>query len=211
MSFSPAELFLLLFATIGPTKPMVILANATLNSPPEFVKKVALRAVITAASILALFIVVGEGLLDAFKVSVPAFQIGGGIILFVFALKTVIEDPGKDKAVGKAVEPSLDMSAYPLAIPLMSSPAALVVIIGMVAQTDSYRELTPLILLIAFFMVMNYFALRYCQAIASRMNPGVTMVVAKILAVCLVGLSVELVFVGLNSWGVVEIVGLKAG
>lgn len=211
MSFSPAELFLLLFATIGPTKPMVILANATLNSPPEFVKKVALRAVITAASILALFIVVGEGLLDAFKVSVPAFQIGGGIILFVFALKTVIEDPGKDKAVGKTVEPSLDMSAYPLAIPLMSSPAALVVIIGMVAQTDSYRELTPLILLIAFFMVMNYFALRYCQAIASRMNPGVTMVVAKILAVCLVGLSVELVFVGLNSWGVVEIVGLKAG
>ena len=40
---------------------------------------------------------------------------------------------------------------------------------------------------------------------------GVTMVVVKVLAVCLVGLSVELVFVGLNSWGVVEIAGLKAG
>ena len=54
-------------------------------------------------------------------------------------------------------------------------------------------------------------SIHICQVVASKMNPGVTMVVAKVLAVCLVGLSVELVFVGLNSWGVVEIVGLKAG
>lgn len=211
MSFSIAELFLLLFATIGPVKPMVILAAATRDSSPEFVKQVAFRAVVTAAAVLALFIVVGEGLLDAFKVSVPAFQIGGGIILFVFALSTVIEDPGKAKADGKKIEPSLDMSAYPLAIPLMSSPATLVVIISMVAQSEGFASLVPLITLIIFFMILNYFALRYCQVIASRMNPGVTMVVAKVLAVCLVGLSVELVFVGLNGWGVVEIAGLKAG
>ena len=211
MSFSIAELFLLFFATIGPVKPMVILAAATRDSPPEFVKQVAFRAVVTAAAVLALFIVVGEGLLDAFKVSVPAFQIGGGIILFVFALSTVIEDPGKAKADGKKIEPSLDMSAYPLAIPLMSSPAALVIIISMVAQSEGFAGLVPLIALIIFFMILNYFALRYCQVVASKMNPGVTMVVAKVLAVCLVGLSVELVFVGLNSWGVVEIVGLKAG
>ena len=211
MSFSIAELFLLLFATIGPTKPMVILAAATRDSSPEFVKQVAFRAVVTAAAVLALFIMVGEGLLDAFKVSVPAFQIGGGIILFVFALSTVIEDPGKAKAEGKKIEPSLDMSAYPLAIPLMSSPATLVVIISMVAQSQGFADLVPLITLIIFFMILNYFALRYCQVVASKMNPGVTMVVAKVLAVCLVGLSVELVFVGLNGWGIVEITGLKAG
>jgi len=211
MSFSPAELFLLLFATIGPAKPMAILAAATLDSPPAFVKQVAFRAVITAAGILALFLVAGEALLDGFKVSVPAFQIGGAIILFVFALKTVIEDPGKGTADGGKIEPSLNMSAYPLAIPLMSSPAALIVIISMVAQSDSYRDLLPLIGLIAFFMVFNYVCLRYCQAIAKRMNPGVTIVVAKVLAVCLVGLSVELLFVGLNAWGVVDIDGLKAG
>jgi multiple antibiotic resistance protein len=190
---------------------MVILAAATIDSPPGFVKQVAFRAVVTATSVLALFIVVGEALLDTFKVSVPAFQIGGAIILFVFALKTVIEDPGKDRADGKKLEPSLDMSAYPLAIPLMSSPAALVVIISITAQSEGYAELVPLIALIGFFMVLDYFALRYCKVVASKMNPGVTMVIAKVLAVCLVGLAVELVFVGLNGWGVVKITGLKAG
>lgn len=211
MSFSPAELFLLLFATIGPLKPTVILAAASVDSPPEFVKQVALRAVITAGSILAVFIVLGEVLLDVFKVSIPAFQIGGAIILFVFALQTVIEDPGKAKAEGKAIEPSLNMSAYPLAIPLMSSPAALIVIISMVAQSKGYMELLPLIGLLVFFMFFNYFCLRNCQWIAGKMSPPVTMVTAKVLAVLLVGLAVELMFVGLNSWGVVEITGLKAG
>ena len=123
----------------------------------------------------------------------------------------MIEDPGKDRADGKKLEPSLDMSAYPLAIPLMSSPAALVVIISITAQSEGYAELVPLIALIGFFMVLDYFALRYCKVVASKMNPGVTMVIAKVLAVCLVGLAVELVFVGLNGWGVVKITGLKAG
>lgn len=211
MSFSAPELFLLLFATIGPAKPTVILAAATLDSSPEFIKQVASRAVITAAGILALFIGIGEALLDAFKVSIPAFQIGGAIVLFVFALQTVIEDPEKAKAAGKGMEPSINMSAYPLAIPLMSSPAALIVIISIAAQSDGYMDLLPLIGLIAFFMVLNYLCLRHCQAIAGRLSPGVTMVVAKVLAVILVGLAVELMFVGLNGWGVVEISGLKAG
>jgi len=211
MSFNPLELFILLFATIGPAKPTVILAAATTNSTPEFVKQVAFRSVVTAAGVLALFVVLGEALLDAFKVSIPAFQIGGAIVLFVFALLTVIEDPEKTKADGKAIEPSINMSAYPLAIPLMASPAALIVIISIVAQSEGFADLLPLLGLLAFFMVFNYFSLRYCQVVASRMNPGVTMVVAKVLAVLLVGLAVELMFVGLNTWGVVEIIGLKAG
>ena len=111
MSFSTAELFLLLCATIGPGKPMIILAAATQNSPPGFIRQVAFRAVLTAASVLVLFILLGEALLDAFKVSIPAFQIGGAIILFVFALQTVIEDPEKAKADGKAIEPSINMAA----------------------------------------------------------------------------------------------------
>jgi multiple antibiotic resistance protein len=211
MSFSTAELFLLLCATIGPGKPMIILAAATQNSPPELIRQIAFRAVVTAASVLAVFILLGEALLDAFKVSIPAFQIGGAIILFVFALQTVIEDPEKSKVAGKAIEPSINLATYPLAIPLMASPAALIVIISIVAQSKTYSDLLPLIGLIVFFMIFDYVGLRYCRAITSKMNPGVTLAVVKVLAVILVGLAVELMFVGLNGWGVVTITGLKAG
>ncbi len=212
MSFSPIELFFLLFATIGPIKPVVILASAASasNADDEFVKQVAKRAVITAAGVLFTFLVLGELLLNAFKVSIPAFQIGGAIILFVFALQVVIEDPGKSKAEGAALKPSLDMSAYPLAIPLMSSPATLIIIISLVAESDGFGPLMPLIGLICFFMVFNYFCLRYSMWIASKLSAPVTMVIGKVLATCLVGLAVELLFVGLNAWGVVSIEGLKA-
>ena len=94
MNFSPLELFLLLVATIGPLKPTVILASAASSSgaDPAEVRSVALRAALTASSILIAFIVLGEFALDMFKVSVPAFQIGGAIVLLIFALQTIIED-----------------------------------------------------------------------------------------------------------------------
>ena len=52
--------------------------------------------------------------------------------------------------------------------------------------------------------------MRNCVRIASALSPAVMLTVGKIIAILLVGLAIELVFVGLNSWGVVSIEGLKA-
>jgi small neutral amino acid transporter SnatA (MarC family) len=52
--------------------------------------------------------------------------------------------------------------------------------------------------------------MRNCLRIARALSPAVMLTLGKIIAILLVGLSVELMFVGLNSWGVVSIAGLKA-
>ena len=212
MTFSPLELFLLLVAIIGPLKPTVILASAASSSgaDPAEVRSVALRAALTASSILLLFIVLGEFLLDMFKVSIPAFQIGGAIVLLVFALQTIIEDPEKAKQEGQGLSISPSFAIYPLAIPLMSSPAVLILIISLVGETDGFAPLLPLIGMIALIMAVDYVFMRNCIGIARALSPAVTLALGKVVAVLLVGLAVELMFVGLNSWGVVSIEGLKA-
>ena len=212
MTFSPLELFLLLVATIGPLKPTVILASAASSSgaDPAEVRSVALRAALTASSILITFIVLGEFVLDMFKVSVPAFQIGGAIVLLVFALQTIIEDPEKAKQEGQGRALSPNIAIYPLAMPLMSSPAVLIVIITLVGESDGFAPLLPLIGMTALIMAVDYVFMRNCMSIARALSPPVTLALGKIVAVLLVGLAVELMFVGLNSWGVVSIEGLKA-
>ena len=111
-------------AIIGPLKPTVILASAASSSgaDPAAVRNVALRAALTASSILLVFIVLGEFLLNMFKVSIPAFQIGGAIVLLIFALQTIIEDPEKAKQQGHGLSISPSFAIYPLAIPLMLWP-----------------------------------------------------------------------------------------
>ena len=210
--FSPLELFLLIWAVIGPLKPTVILAAAASSSGASDaeVRGIAFRAVVTAASILATFIVLGEFALDLFKVSIPAFQIGGAIVLLIFALQTVIEDPERAKQEGKSAALSQNMAVYPLAMPLMSSPAVLILIISLVGASEGFLPLIPLIVSTAVIMVIDYLFMRNCLRIARALSPAVMLTLGKIIAILLVGLSVELMFVGLNSWGVVAIEGLKA-
>lgn len=210
--FSPFELFLLMWAVIGPLKPTVVLAAAASSSgaTEAEVRPIALRAVVTAASILGAFIVLGEFALDLFKVSIPAFQIGGALVLLVFALQTIIEDPERAKQEGRSVSLSPNMAVYPLAMPLMSSPAVLILIISLVGASEGFLPLIPLIVSTAVIMVIDYLFMRNCLRIARALSPAVMLTLGKIIAILLVGLSVELMFVGLNSWGVVSIAGLKA-
>ncbi len=210
--FSPFELFLLLWAVIGPLKPTVVLAAAASSSGASEaeVRSIALRAAVTAAAILGTFIVLGEFALDLFKVSIPAFQIGGALVLLIFALQTVVEDPERAKQEGKSAALSQNMAVYPLAMPLMSSPAVLILIVSLVGAADGFASLIPLIVSTAVILAIDYLFMRNCLKISKALSPAVMLTLGKIIAILLVGLSVELMFVGLNSWGVVSIEGLKA-
>ena len=95
MEFNPCEAFLLLFATIGPLKVTIVCASLTADASPEFLNRVALRAVLIASIVCVVFAVFGEVILHLFKVSVPAFQIGGAIIVLLFSLDMVM---GNEKA-----------------------------------------------------------------------------------------------------------------
>lgn len=212
MTFSPFELFLLLFAVIGPLKPTVILGSAAIASGADEteVRPIALRAAVTAACILGAFIVLGEFALDMFKVSIPAFQIGGALVLLIFALQTIVEDPERAKQEGRSLSLSPNIAVYPLAMPLMSSPAVLIIIISVVGESDGFRPLVPLICSTALIIVIDYVFMRNCLKVARVLSPPVMMTLGKVIAILLVGLAIELMFVGLDAWGVVSIEGLKA-
>ncbi len=212
MPFTAIEIFVLLFSLIGPLKPTVILAGAAANSDASDaeVRAIAFRATVAAASILTVFFFLGEVVLNAFKVSIPAFQIGGAIVVFIFAIQTILEDPQRSKQEGQSIKLSPNMSVYPLAMPLMASPAALILIISLVSSTDGFMPLIPLIICAALVVSIDYVFMRNCRKIASMLSPPVMLTLGKVIAILLVGLSVELVFVGLDAWGVVSVEGLKA-
>ena len=90
MEFNYAEIIMLLLATIGPLKVTIVCATLTADASPEFLKRVAFRSVLIALIVCILFAVLGEAILRLFKVSVPAFQIGGGIIVLLFSLEMVM-------------------------------------------------------------------------------------------------------------------------
>jgi multiple antibiotic resistance protein len=208
MEFNPSEIIMLLFATIGPLKVTIVCATLTAGASPDFLKRVAFRSVLIALIVCIVFTLLGEAILNLFKVSVPAFQIGGGIIVLLFSLDMVIGDKqgGKD-ATGsspeKDAEPSLDIAAYPLAIPLMASVSGLVAIVSLIAQRNDVGAVLYLIGVITAMMALNYVCLRSCQYIVKAVGPAALQVIGKIMGVILTALAVELLLMGFTGLGII--------
>lgn len=208
MEFNHSEVIMLLFTAIGPLKVTIVCASLTANASPEFCKRVAFRSVLISLLVCIAFAVLGEAILRLLKVSIPAFQIGGGIIVLLFSLDMVMGSKQVDKdSAGspeeKNAEPSLDIAAYPLAIPLMASVSGLVAIVSLLAQRDDLGALFFMTSVIVAIMALNYVCLCSCKYIVQAVGPATLQVVGKIMGVILTALAVELILMGLIGLGLI--------
>ena len=110
------ETFVLLVAVIDPVGTLPVFLAVTARHAPEERTGIAVRAVMIAAAILIFFIVAGQVLLDAMHVPLAAFQVSGGIVLFLFALTMIFGD-GKLASELEAAKSGTETAIFPLAVP----------------------------------------------------------------------------------------------
>lgn len=136
------EEFVKLWVVIDPigTIPVFVAVTAGIDASKR--AGVALQAAIVAAGILMFFLIAGQFLIDALGISLPAFQIAGGLILFLFALTMIFGD-SKPHAETKDLETGAQQSSpavFPLAVPSLASPGAM---LAVVLLTDNNRFSIP--------------------------------------------------------------------
>jgi len=123
---------LFLIAVIDPLGSVPVYLEATKNFDPFHKKKIAKRASITAFLVLLFFILVGQVILEGMDVSLHAFQVSGGIILFLFAL-TMVFGENKPESEIHLIKDYKKVTIFPIAIPSIASPGA---ILAVVLSTD---------------------------------------------------------------------------
>lgn len=135
---SPAQLlqeFITLWVVIDPigTLPVFLAVTAGMSAGQR--RAVAIRAVVVSFVVLTLFIVLGQVVLDALGLALPAFQIAGGIVLFLFALTMIFGHSKPEEEIAEA-ERVRQTSVFPVAIPSIASPGAMLTV---VILTDNDR------------------------------------------------------------------------
>ena len=136
------EEFVILWVVIDPigTIPVFIAVTAGIEASKR--PMVALHAALTAAAVLIFFLVAGQFLINALGISLPAFQIAGGLVLFLFALTMIFGD-SKPQSETKGLEPGPQQGSpaiFPLAVPSLASPGAM---LAVVLLTDNNRFSIP--------------------------------------------------------------------
>ncbi len=127
---SAKKIFLMLFLMLGPIKILVSFVNMTLGTDARFQRNLATCAVLFSAAALVLAGLLGRNVLENFNISVWVLALTGGLVLFLVALQTVLQQ-GAGPARARPDDPPPDLSfAYsPLAFPTIVTPYGIAAVI----------------------------------------------------------------------------------
>jgi MarC family membrane protein len=196
--------FVLLFVTIGPIDLAAIFSGMTAGMERARRRRVALRGVLIAGAMLLIFAVAGKGLLWVLNVSMPAFQVAGGVLLFLQALSLTFANPGLSSITEpeRAEAESRDIAVFPLAFPLISGPGSFSAVVLLMGRAGNWLDRGMVLVILVACLVITYVMLRLSDPIARLLGKTGSDVVGRIAGVLLAALAVQFVFDGLKGAGV---------
>jgi multiple antibiotic resistance protein len=198
-----------LFVTIDPPGLAPLFMVLTAGRTAAERRATAYRATLIAAIVLIAFAIVGEPLIAVLGISLPAFRIAGGLLLFVIAFEMVFgrREERKSAAVQTAVE--IDdirhVAVFPLAIPLIAGPGAISATILLASQSPGVGGLAGLITIIVLMIGACLVVFLAADRIEKALGETGRLVVSRLLGLILAALSVQFV-----ADGVTEIVKAAA-
>ncbi len=194
--------FVTLFVVIDPIGLTPIFIALTPDQSGAERRRIGARSLVIAAVLLTLFGLTGDAILSAIGISISAFRIAGGLLLFLTALDMLFErrtERREGQAEGE--EASHDPSVFPLAMPLLAGPGALATMILLVGENQGVGHvlMVHLMMLIVLGICMVLFAL--ATPLARALGRTGVMVVTRLLGMLLAALSVQFVIDGLRGSG----------
>ena len=194
MNYTFVSATILLILITDPIGNIPIFANALKGVPQQRRARVILREVLIAFLLLLTFMFVGEGFLRVMNLSELSLQIGGGVILFLIALRMIFPPPGVAEPAESVAEPLI----VPLAIPAIAGPSALATVLLLVSQAPEKR----LQWVAALCVTMSVSAVVLVLAERIQRGAGDRFVVAleRLMGLVLVALSIEMMLRGIKTF-----------
>lgn len=204
MSLSPSILssFVTLLVTIGPVETAVVFASLTAGIHRGERRSLAIRSIAIAGLVLLLFAVAGNLTLSLLHISLPAFRVAGGLLLFLQALSLTFSGPGLSaisEGERKDAERPGDIAVFPLAFPLIAGPGALCAAVLLMGRAVGWIEGAGVISMVAVCLALTYAAMRAAERLVKVLGATGADVVRRTSGVLLSGLAIQFIFDGLEG------------
>lgn len=182
--------FITLLIIIDPFVSAIFFLGQFKNATDKEKNKAVWTAILVAAALLFLFLFTGLFLLNILNISLNGFMIGGGIILLIMGVTTVlgIEFGGHHEKISSA--------AILLGTPMLSGPGALTTIIIL---SNSYGMLIPAIAA-ALVLILSFFILKFADRIERLLGKEIIEIFSKVLGLLLSALAVDFIYAGIRGF-----------
>lgn len=190
-----------MFVVIDPIAiaPLFLALTKGMSKPQR--RRMAWRAVCVAGLILLVFAAFGEAVLSFIGISMPAFRVAGGVLLFITALDMLFERRTKRREGQTEGDDGDDPSVFPLAIPLIAGPGAIASVILLVGEKPGAEGLITISAITALTLVVMGITLQASSYMERAIGKTGINVLTRLLGMLLAALSVQFVLDGLTAFG----------
>ncbi len=195
--------FVTFFVVIDPPGCAPIFASLTGSAPALHRRAMALRSTLVAALILYLFAIFGEAFLGALGISLDAFRVAGGVMLFLIALEMVFEkrtERRTHRAEDVKADPEHeDISIFPMAIPMIAGPGSIASVMLLTSKSVGMAQTLVVLGALALVLVVNLAALLAAGPLMKAVGHRVEAMITRILGVVLAALAAQFIIDGVKA------------
>jgi multiple antibiotic resistance protein len=184
------------FVVIDPIGTALIFHGLTTGCERAYAKRMALRSTLIAAAIVLVSAFFGQALLTKLGISIEALRVSGGLLLFITAFNMVTKgETGKKWESGEEV----DISVFPMSIPLLSGPGCLTVTILLFSQTPTVSGSISLVIAVLVIYLLTYLALSSASRVKDLIGRTGDDILRRLLGVILAALAIQFIADGVRQ------------
>ena len=195
--------FVTLLVVVDPPGVVPTFVALTKDDRPSRRRAILIRAVVIAFGVAIFFLLAGRAVLSYLGVTVQAFSISGGVLLFLAALPMLFGQRGGLQAPEPTERGSVgqDISVFPLAIPLLSGPGAIATILLLTSQTaGDPRKLMAAVVAVALVFVASFVSLYLGARLIALVGEGGVHIATRVMGIILAALAVQYVLNGITGY-----------
>jgi multiple antibiotic resistance protein len=194
--------FSAIFFVVDPLAVLPIFLAMTANESQQQKRGTALRAAITSGITLTVFAAAGTLIFRFFGITLGAFKIAGGVLLFLVALDMMQARQSRTRSTPEEEQEGIqkaDVAIIPLAIPLLSGPGSIATVMVLMSRHTSFIYTIPVFVSIFLTAIITWLMLRGAGWIEQRLSKTFMNVVMRVMGLILAAISVEFVISGIKD------------
>ncbi len=189
------QAFVTLFVVVDPLGVAAVFSSLSKDMDERAVRVTAIRAAVLATLILLVFGFAGNVLLTNLHVSVPAFQIAGGLLLFVTAFRMLMgfHDPDQLETEEGVYKDRSDLAVFPLAIPFLAGPGCMTAVMLMMVSTHAFLDKVSVAGVVIVVEVIALFCMLGASRLVRMFGASASSLLARIMGVLMAAMAVQFI------------------
>jgi multiple antibiotic resistance protein len=194
------SIFIFFFAVIDPIGTVPVFIAVTSRFEEKQKKIIALQATLASAGILVFFVIAGELILNAIDIPLPAFQIAGGIILFLFAISMIFGESKPEEEL-KLAKNTSETAIFPLSVPSIASPGAMLAAVLLTENSEySLSEQAQTAAIMCSVLLITLVLMLLASGVHRLIGNGGAALVSRVMGMILAAVAVTNVLAGIKEY-----------